>query len=76
VLLDLIRSASVPLVHADPNRVGAGLPELVRVPSMAQVRSAHRLGAGAAEWMPGAVPPYFADPQAAIRRLQAAGILV
>jgi subtilisin family serine protease len=76
VLLDLLRSASMPMVHADPNRVGAGLPELVRVPSMAQVRSAHCLGAGAAEWMPGAVPPYFADPQAAIRRLQAAGILV
>jgi subtilisin family serine protease len=63
-LLDLIRSASMPLVHADPNRVGAGLPELARVPSMAR----------AAEWMPGTVPPYFADPVAAIRQLQAAGI--
>jgi subtilisin family serine protease len=76
VLLDLIRSASTPLVHADPNRVGAGLPELARVPSMAQVRPTYGLGAGAAEWIPGAGLPYFAAPEAAIRRLQAAGILV
>jgi subtilisin family serine protease len=74
MLIELIRSASTPLVHADPNRVGAGLPDLARVPAITQLRMGYGLGTGAAEWMPGPVPPYFSDPAAAIRQMQAAGI--
>jgi len=77
VLLDLIRSASMPLIHADPNRVGAGMPELARVPSMDQMLTTYGLRPGAADWTPSAVPSHLADPQAVIRRqLQAAGVLV
>lgn len=58
---ELIRLAALPLPQADPNRVGAGLPELERLPSM--------LNAG----MPYG---YLGEPAAAIRQLRAAGLWV
>lgn len=33
LLFDLLRSSALPYLHADPNRIGAGLPDLERVPA-------------------------------------------
>jgi subtilisin len=36
LLFDLIRSSALPYLHADPNRIGAGLPDLEQVPAAPQ----------------------------------------
>jgi subtilisin family serine protease len=74
VLFELIRAAARPLPQMDPNRAGAGLPELERVPSMAVVRRHYGYAAGMPEPGLGATPVYPGDPGAAIRQLQAAGL--
>jgi len=61
LLFELIRLAALHLPQFDVNRVGAGLPELERVPSM--------LNAG----MPYG---YLGDTAAALRQLRAAGLWV
>jgi subtilisin family serine protease len=74
VLFDLIRAAAEPLPRMDPNRVGAGLPEIERAPSMAGVQPQYGFAAGMLELSLGITPPYPADPRAAIQQLRAAGL--
>jgi subtilisin len=82
-LFELIRFAALPLPQTDPNRVGAGLPELERVPSMLPAAAygyaagyGTGAGAGAADLARAAMPAYVGDPAAAIRQLRAAGLWV
>jgi subtilisin len=75
LLFDFIRCAALPLLLVDPHRVGAGLPELERVP-MLNAGSPYGYGAVAADLARGAVPAYMGDPAAAIRQLRAAGLWV
>jgi subtilisin len=75
LLFDFIRYAALPL-HIDPNRVGAGLPELERVPMLA-AGSPYGYSAVGADLARGAGPAaYMGDPAAAIRQLRAAGLWV
>ncbi len=73
-LYELIRSAAVPLVQADPNRVGAGLPALERVLSTRMTHMPYGYGTSAADYA--APPPYLGDPAAAIRQLRALGLWI
>jgi len=55
VLKSLIRAAALPLAHTEPSRVGAGLPDLERVPTLMAAR--HLIGSlEARAW---SMPPSF-----------------
>jgi subtilisin family serine protease len=75
-LYELIRSAALPLVLADPNRVGAGLPELERVPSALAPHLPYGYGASGLDFASVTSPPYIGDPAAAIRQLRAVGLWI
>lgn len=74
VLFELIRAAAEPLPLVDPNRAGAGIPELGRVPSMAAMRPQYGYTASVPELGMGVTPGLIADPGAAFRQLRAGGL--
>jgi subtilisin len=80
VLFEFLRAAAVPYAQVDPNRVGAGLPDLQLVPGLSP---SHRQYAGPAFYAPGVgmlQPPmtapaaYLANSMNAILQLRAAGL--
>jgi subtilisin len=80
VLFDFLRAAAVPYAQVDPNRVGAGLPDMQQVPGLSP--SSQHFGSPA--FHPAAVgmlqPPmaapaaYLANSMNAILQLRAAGL--
>jgi hypothetical protein len=80
ILKDLLRAAAMPYVQADPNRVGAGLPDLQHVPSLlpASQFAYGGMGAGANFGALQAPFAYSASPLSnsmyAILQLRAAGM--
>ncbi len=70
-LYDFLRAAAIPYAQVDPNRVGAGLPDLQQVPGLLlsnQQFYGSAIGAG--------TPPaaYAGNPMNAILQLRAAGL--
>jgi subtilisin family serine protease len=89
VLYDFLRAAAIPYAQVDPNRVGAGCPDLQQVPGLLpngqQFSNQPFYGAGIAAGMsagslqaPFALPgaPYLGNPMNAILQLRAAGLWV
>jgi subtilisin family serine protease len=75
VLYDLLRAAAVPFAQVNPNRVGAGLPDLQQVPGLLPI-SQQFAGLGA---QPGPLThpdAYLGNPMNAILQLRAAGLWV
>jgi hypothetical protein len=74
LLFDLIRSSALPYLHADPNRIGAGLPDLEQVPAAPSYQP-YQAGVpispaqGPMFW-PGMSAGPISDPLAAILRLR------
>jgi hypothetical protein len=87
-LFDLLRAAAIPYAQVDPNRVGAGLPDLQQVPGLlpaSQPIYAGGIGAGIglgtlqAPFAPDAyLDAYLGNPMntMAILQLRAAGLRV
>jgi subtilisin len=83
-LYDFIRAAAIPYAQVDPNRVGAGLPDLQQVPgllpSSQQLFYGGGIAAGAglgALHAPFPLPDgYLGNPMNAILQLRAAGLWV
>jgi hypothetical protein len=87
VLYDFLRAAAIPYAQVDPNRVGAGIPDLQQVPGLlpasqqfpSQPFYAGGMGAGVsvgALQAPFALPGYLGNPMNAILQLRAAGLWV
>jgi subtilisin len=79
-LSDLVRAAAIPYAQVDPNRVGAGLPDLQQVPGLLAMNAPFygtAIGAGAALQAP-FIPQgaYLGDPMNAILQMRAAGLWV
>lgn len=74
VLFELIRAAAEPLPLIDSNRAGAGIPELVRVPSMAAMRPQYANTTSPQELGMGVGRALSADPGTAIRQMHAGGL--
>jgi subtilisin len=82
-LYDLLRAAAIPYAQVDPNRVGAGLPDLQQVPGLlttSQQFYGGRIGAAAGLGTLQApfVPPdgFLGNPTNVILQLRAAGLLL
>jgi hypothetical protein len=74
VLYDFLRASSIPYAQVDPNRVGAGLPDLQQVPGLLPVAGQQIFAHGQAPFAdPGA---YVSNSMSAILRLRAAGLWV
>jgi subtilisin len=83
ILYDFLRAAAIPYAQVDPNRVGAGLPDLQQVPGLLpsnQQFFGSGIGAGAvlgALQTPFTHPAaYLGNPMNAILQLRAAGLWV
>ncbi|HTV98407.1 MAG TPA: S8 family serine peptidase [Steroidobacteraceae bacterium] len=86
VLFDLLRAAAIPYAQVDPNRVGAGVPDLQQLGGLTQSQpfpSAAFYGSGAAVLQAPmgasaayASAAYLADSMNALLRLRAAGLWV
>jgi subtilisin family serine protease len=82
ILYDLLRAAAIPYAQVDPNRVGAGLPDLQQVPGLLpshQQFLGSGVGAGAVVGTlqtPFTYPAYLGNPMNAILQLRAAGLWV
>ena len=81
VLFDLLRAAAIPYAQVDPNRVGAGLPDLQQVPGLSpagQLFSNQQFYGAVAGQTPLASPggAYLANSMNAILQLRAAGLWV
>jgi subtilisin len=83
ILYDFLRAAAIPYAQVDPNRVGAGLPDLQHVPGLLpsnQQFYGSGIGAGAvlgAMQAPFTHPAaYLGNPMNAILQLRAAGLWV
>ena len=79
ILYDFLRAAAIPYAQVDPNRVGAGLPDLQQVPGLLpsnQPFYGGGIGAGTVLGTP--QPPFThpANPMNAILQLRAAGLWV
>src|SRR5882757_5788366 len=81
ILYDFLRAAAIPYAQVDPNRVGAGLPDLQQVPGLLpsnQQFYGSGIGAGAglgAMQAPFTQPAaYLGNPMNAILQLRAAGL--
>jgi subtilisin len=78
-LYDLIRAAAIPYAQVDPNRVGAGVPDLQQVPGLLAT-SQYVGGMGAAAGFGALQAPftapdsYFGNPMKTILQLRAAGL--
>jgi subtilisin len=87
-LFELIRASAIPYAQVDPNRVGAGLPDLQQVPAMltaTQPQAATAVGVmqlvpGAAAWpglLGGLLPAaYLTTNPLALMQLRAAGVWI
>jgi subtilisin len=82
ILYDLLRAAAMPYAQVDPNRVGAGLPDLQQVPGLLpsnQQFYGSGIGAGTVLGTlqsPFTHPAYLANPMNTILQLRAAGLWV
>ncbi len=82
ILYDFLRAAAIPYAQVDPNRVGAGLPDLQQVPGLLpsnQQFYGSGIGAGTVlgTLQPSFThPAYLGDPMNAILQLRAAGVWV
>jgi subtilisin len=82
ILYDFLRAAAIPYAQVDPNRVGAGLPDLQQVPGLLpsnQQFYGSGIGAGTVLGTlqaPFSYPPYLGNPMNAILQLRAAGLWV
>src|SRR5882724_4065017 len=83
ILYDFLRAAAIPYAQVDPNRVGAGLPDLQQVPGLLpsnQLFFGSGIGAGAVLGTlqtPFTHPAaYLGNPMNAILQLRAAGLWV
>ena len=82
ILYDFLRAAAIPYAQVDPNRVGAGLPDLQQVPGLLpsnQQFYGSGIGAGTVlgTLQPSFThPAYLGDPMNAILQLRAAGLWV
>jgi subtilisin len=82
ILYDFLRAAAIPYAQVDPNRVGAGLPDLQQVPGLlpsnqqfygSGISAGTFLGARQPSFTH---PAYLGDPMNAILQLRAAGLWV
>jgi subtilisin len=72
ILYDFLCAAAIPYAQVDPNRVGAGLPDLQQVPGL--LPSSQQFYNGTLQ-PPFAQPiPYLRNPMTAILQLRAAGL--
>jgi subtilisin family serine protease len=82
ILYDLLRAAAMPYAQVDPNRVGAGLPDLQQVPGLLpsnQQFYGSGIGAGTVLGTlqsPLTHPAYLGNPMNTILQLRAAGLWV
>ncbi len=82
LLYDFLRAAAIPYAQVDPNRVGAGLPDLQQVPGLLPTNQQFfggGVGAGASFGTlqpPFTHPAYLGTPMNAILQLRAAGLWV
>jgi subtilisin len=80
VLFDMLRAAGIPYAQVDPNRVGAGLPDLQQVPGLSPVNPllANQQFYGSLPMQPALTPPaaFLANSMNAILQLRAAGLWV
>jgi subtilisin family serine protease len=84
ILYDFLRAAAIPYAQVDPNRVGAGLPDLQQVPGLLpsnQQFFGSGIGAGAVLGTTLQTPfthpaAYLGNPMNAILQLRAAGLWV
>jgi subtilisin len=80
VLFDMLRAAGMPYAQVDPNRVGAGLPDLQQVPGLSPVNPllASQQFYGSAAMQPALTTPaaFLANSMNAILQLRAAGLWV
>jgi subtilisin len=81
VLFELLRAAAIPYAQVDPNRVGAGLPDLQQVPGLSPTNESfvrqvlYATGVGLQPSLP--LPPgYLANSMQMILQLRAAGLWV
>lgn len=80
VLFDFLRAAAVPYAQVDPNRVGAGLPDLQQVPSISSSSQPfpspafQAAGLGMLQAPTAAPASYLANSMNAILQLRAAGL--
>jgi subtilisin len=77
ILYDFLRAAAIPYAQVDPNRVGAGLPDLQQVPGLLPSSQQFYNGGIGAGVGPGTLqPPFLGNPMTAILQLRAAGLWV
>jgi subtilisin family serine protease len=80
MLFDMLRVAGIPYAQVDPNRVGAGLPDLQQVPGLSANNPllANQQFYGSVAMQPVLTPPaaFLADSMNAILQLRAAGLWV
>ena len=80
MLFDMLRVAGIPYAQVDPNRVGAGLPDLQQVPGLSPANPllANQQLYGSVAMQPAITPPaaFLADSMKAILQLRAAGLWV
>ena len=80
VLFDMLRVAGIPYAQVDPNRVGAGLPDLQQVPGLSAANPllANQQFYGSVPMQPALTPPaaFLANSMNAILQLRAAGLWV
>jgi subtilisin family serine protease len=80
VLFDMLRVAGIPYAQVDQNRVGAGLPDLQRVPGLSPTSQllANQQFYGSVAMPPALTPPaaFLANSMNAILQLRAAGLWV
>jgi subtilisin family serine protease len=80
VLFDFLRAAAVPYAQVDPNRVGAGLPDMQQVPGLSPPNqhfagpAFHPAGVGMLQPPMAAPAAYLANSMNAILQLRAAGL--
>jgi len=82
-LFDFLRVAAIPYAQVDPNRVGAGLPDLQQVPGLLPISqqffgsgltAAPSLGALQSPYMPPPEAAYLGNAMNALLQLRAAGL--
>jgi subtilisin family serine protease len=83
ILYDFLRAAAIPYAQVDPNRVGAGLPDLQQVPGLPPssqqfYNGGIGTGVGLGTLQPsfGHPAPFLGNPMSAILQLRAAGLWV